>query len=349
MQASAEYRVLVQQVFDQASGRLAEALRAPPGAGAIENRVDEPSLPPAVVLDIDETVLDNGPVQALGIARGRRGFDPTAWKRWVLSHKALALPGALDYALEASARGIRVFYVTNRTCSNPEDCREESATLQNLRELGFPGAEDASLLLRDEEPGWGGEKASRREAIARDFRIVQLVGDDLSDFIPGLRGADPEVRSRLVARHRERFGHTWFLLPNPFYGSWLTALGDSPGAHLDPDLDQLCMGPATPIRHLLGLDGPSHCAGLTVTTRGVLIWMLETSGVALYLKEPRRAENGEPAPRIRLRIAGDAPVPVLDGLVEVRARVIDLNGETVLDASGPDALRQLDSLGEGAP
>ena len=70
MQTSAEYRVLVEQVYDQARRRLPDALAAPPRLGAIENRADGAALKPAVVLDIGEAVLDNGAWQALNIVRG---------------------------------------------------------------------------------------------------------------------------------------------------------------------------------------------------------------------------------------------------------------------------------------
>lgn len=347
MQASAEYRVLVRQVFDQARRSLASALTASPEAGALENLIDTESRSPAVILDIDETVLDNGPARALGILRGEPGFDPVAWKLWVLSYKAPALPGALEYVRDARALGIRVFYVTNRTCSSPTVCPQEEATIRNLIDLGFSRIDDRSLMLRREEPGWTGEKASRRSAVARDFRIVQLVGDDLGDFIPGMRSSDPETRLRLVEQYQERFGRTWFLLPNPAYGSWLESLGDSPMSHLEPDLDQLCLGPLTPIRHLIGLDGPSHCAGLTVTARGVVSRILEGDHPGFYLRDPDSPGDGESAPEILVRVPMGPDGMAVGQLIEVRTRVVDRDGQTLLEPSGSGAIRVLDSAAPG--
>ena len=228
MRTSAEYQVLVAQVFSQAQERLPDALAADPTLGAIENQPDAAAKRPAVILDIDETVLDSTPWQVEAARRGRHEFDRNAWNEWVLSHKAGALPGALDYVKTARDLGIEVFYVTNRTCGRPQHCPQQDATILNLGALGFPDIDDARVLLKKEQPSWTSEKSIRRAEIARDYRIVQLIGDDLGDFIPGVRDANTETRLEMVAQHRKRFGHTWYMLPNPIYGSWKEALRAHP-------------------------------------------------------------------------------------------------------------------------
>ena len=111
-----------------------------------------------------------------------------------------------------------VFYVTNR------DARLEEATRANLEKLGFPVADEPDvLLMRGERPPWGSDKTSRRAHIARSFRVLLLVGDDLNDFVAAEPASVAERRA-LVERHREKWGTRWIVLPNPMYGSWERAL-----------------------------------------------------------------------------------------------------------------------------
>ena len=53
------------------------------------------SLPPAIILDIDETVLDNSEHQVRSIRNGTS--YPIGWKEWVSEEAAGALPGVKDY------------------------------------------------------------------------------------------------------------------------------------------------------------------------------------------------------------------------------------------------------------
>ena len=165
-------------------------------------------LPLAVVVDVDETVLDNSSYNA-GLVKRGEAFQPTTWASWVEERSAPAIPGALAFARTAAELGVTVFYVTNRTVA------EEPATRDNLRALGFPlqGGGDAQLdvvLTRGERAGWEGSgKGPRREAVARTHRVVLYVGDDRGDF---------------PVEGPESFGEGWFVLPNPMYGSWARSL-----------------------------------------------------------------------------------------------------------------------------
>ena len=83
--------------------------------------------------------------------------------------------------------------------------------------------------MNGEEPGWTSDKSSRRRAIAKSYRILLLVGDDLGDFVPGAKDT-PENRLTLAAKYRAQWGRRWFLLPNPLSGTWELALyGNDPG------------------------------------------------------------------------------------------------------------------------
>ena len=205
VQASAEYEVAVRQSYVLAARRLDEALAAAPAA-------------PAVVMDLDETVLDNSGFEA-GLIRRDEEFALEAWHRWLAGTGARAMPGAVEFVAEARRRGAAVLFVTNR------HERYRAPTLATLQGLGLAaeGPSEAWLLMRGQRPEWGTDKASRREAAAAGHAVVLLVGDDLNDFVPCL-GLDPPARKALVAENAQRFGREWVLVPSPSWGSWLDAL-----------------------------------------------------------------------------------------------------------------------------
>ncbi len=220
MQTSAAREATARQTYRLATRELERALADSSRSALLDPDEDHGSRPPAVILDVDETVLDNGPYQARLLLDGR-DFSPETWAAWVREEAAEPVPGARAFTRAARERGVAVFYVTNR------DHRLEAATRANLRRLGFPlpGEEDGAddrLLMQDEREGWGSDKASRREHVARDHRVLLLVGDDLNDFVSGAR-ASAEAYRRLRERHADRFGRDWFMLPNPTYGTWMRA------------------------------------------------------------------------------------------------------------------------------
>lgn len=144
--------------------------------------------------------------------------------------RATALPGALDFTRYADSVGVAVFYVTNR------DAISKPATRRAHAQLGFPlNARVEPIYCRGDKPDWGTDKGSRRSAIAARYRILLLIGDDLGDFISGVR-VGPEERRRLVAEHTARWGERWIVLPTSMYGSWEDVLGSKPPSteHLRP-------------------------------------------------------------------------------------------------------------------
>jgi len=112
VQTSAEYTFATRQVYRAASSRL-EALLADKSLSAVlEQQGDFSMLPPAVVMDVDETVLDNSAFQARMLVDGV-SFSPEMWAGWVARTEAEEVPGALAFVIEARALGIAVIYVTN--------------------------------------------------------------------------------------------------------------------------------------------------------------------------------------------------------------------------------------------
>ncbi len=210
-QLAAEREALVRGVYASATAALEQVSSEPGG--------DDPR-PPAVVLDVDETVLDNTPFEAALVKSGAP-FERALWNRWVEAARAEPLPGALDFLAACRERGVAAFFVTNR------QARQEAATRRNLERLGIAVLDDPDgLLMREEKPEWGRDKASRRAQVARTHRILMLIGDDLGDFLPGVAdtGVDRQQRHELVVRHAELWGRRWFVMPNPLYGSWKGAL-----------------------------------------------------------------------------------------------------------------------------
>ena len=149
-----------------------------------------------MILDVDETVLDNSESEERNIREGA-AYNEARWAEWCNERKATPIPGALEFTRAAAAKGVAVFYVTNR------DRALEQATRDNLAKYGFPldpGRD--TVLTRAERPEWtSSEKSARRSLVAQDFRILLLVGDDFGDFVAGARGT---MAARTGARRRAR-------------------------------------------------------------------------------------------------------------------------------------------------
>jgi len=196
---------------------LAAALEDSSWTAAPEQRSDPSALPPAIIVDVDETVLDNSPFQARLIIEGRE-FNPQMWGEWVDQAAAAPVPGALAFTRQAAAQGVMVFYMTNR------DAKMEPSTRRNLETHEFPLAPDEDVILtRGEHEGWGSDKSSRRAYVAARYRVLLLVGDDLADFVTVARSS-AEERDRIAADYAAYWGRKWIILPNPTYGSWERAL-----------------------------------------------------------------------------------------------------------------------------
>lgn len=340
MQSTAEYPALVEQTYRLAAQQLPGMLGAPPRQGAIENTEDAVGKMPAIILDIDETVLDNGPWQALSIIQGAHTMGKDSWDQWIMAHKARALPGALDYVRYARKLGVEVFYVTNRRCTAPGNCPQQVATITNLRNLGFPDVDDGHVLMNREHRDWTSEKTGRRVSIAEKFRIVQIIGDDLADFIPGIKSAGLDQRVLLAAQNRFRFGQSWFLLPNPVYGSWKQALGQYPASFLRPDTESLCLKGYALIGWIQGPSTRSPCSGLSVTTTGVVSFALRQDGrtIGYFLQDPVGDANPDTSDGIFVRDPVSGSSLKQGDLISVRAHVHEEEGMTTLVPDGPNAV-----------
>jgi 5'-nucleotidase (lipoprotein e(P4) family) len=165
----------------------------------------------AVILDADETVLDNSPYEQ-ELAERHAGYDEASWKAWVMREAAAALPGAASFTARARALGGKVVIVTNR---NEAYC---DATRANLSRVGIVADE---VLCRTDSKN--GSKDPRFEAIAAGtapstlsaLKVLMWVGDNIQDF-PHLAQS---IRTASDSAFAD-FGESYIVLPNPMYGSW---------------------------------------------------------------------------------------------------------------------------------
>jgi 5'-nucleotidase (lipoprotein e(P4) family) len=212
-QQAAEYDAVALSTYAAARRALDAALADPSVTGAAEETSNDPAQPPAIILDLDETALDNTAFEARVIRAGKT-YDSKTWKEWTSEGAALAVPGAAEFLAYAKSRGVTPFYITNR------DMDEEPGTLRNLESLGFPLQPGVDTVLQRGEKGWTtSDKSPRRAHVAAGYRVLLLVGDDLNDFTDASTKTAAE-RDEIIERTREWWGTRWFILPNPMYGSW---------------------------------------------------------------------------------------------------------------------------------
>ncbi len=216
MQQSAEYKALTLQIYNNAAIHLERALADKNWTAATEQNGDYQNLPPAVILDVDETVLDNSAYEAQLINSGR-SYTSESFAAWCKEARAGIVPGALKFCTAARKKGVTIFYVTNRGNAQKEDTRK------NLRRLGFPLEKEIETILPRTDSS---DKGKRRAEIAKRFRILLLIGDNAGDCFSGFTHASQVKRDSLVRVYQSHWGSKWIILPNPSYGDWESALFD---------------------------------------------------------------------------------------------------------------------------
>jgi 5'-nucleotidase (lipoprotein e(P4) family) len=201
-QRSAEMRALYYQCYKNATESL------------LINRASAPKEKPlAVVLDIDETVLDNSPYEGWQILTNS-GYSEEMWNKWVAKAEAKALPGAAPFTRFADSIGVAVFYVSNRSAN------ATVPTLMNLATERFACADSAHLLMKETTSS----KVARRDKLKEKYNIILLIGDNLGDF-DGIFDKRPVALGfRDVESQKELFGTKYIVLPNPMYGTWLSEM-----------------------------------------------------------------------------------------------------------------------------
>lgn len=201
VQRAAEYHALCWQAFNIARLRLEEAIRQPSAK------------PKAIITDIDETILDNS---ADEVHRSLRGieFNLPDWYKWTAMAAADTVPGALSFLKYAASKGVKIFYISNR------DENDRAGTVKNLQKFGFPDADPEQLLLKQTSSA----KEQRRQTVMKNYDVVLLLGDNLSDFSDFYDKQSVDNRLNIVKKQADLFGNKFIVLPNAMYGDWELAL-----------------------------------------------------------------------------------------------------------------------------
>lgn len=170
--------------------------------------------PSAVVLDIDETVLDNSAFEAR-LVQNEENYTSQGWAAWVNEANAPALPGAVDFINFAQKNGVDVFLISNRH----EELLEP--TLDNLKKVGIKISADHVLLKTETS-----NKDARRAKVKADHTVILYIGDQLTDFasiydnpqeVSSLPDAKKDSLQKLVNKE-------FIMLPNPMYGTFEQAV-----------------------------------------------------------------------------------------------------------------------------
>jgi len=200
-QQSGEYQALTYQSFSIATQ-------------AFDHAASLTGKPKAVIVDLDETMINNSAYSAWQVKAGKP-FDSESWSRWVQAKQATAIPGAIDFARYVDSHDGTVFYVSNR------DQKDYAATVENLQRLGFPNVTEKTVRLST----GSSNKQARFDAIkAEGYNVVLYLGDNLNDFGAATYHKGNAERRDFVNQNHKLFGTQFIVLPNPLYGDWESGL-----------------------------------------------------------------------------------------------------------------------------
>lgn len=203
-QTAAEYKALCYQTYNLSKLQL---------KAKIQKHAYPYELAPAIVMDLDETVVDNSFFNAQLILDSAN-YNKALWMEWSNKQNAGAVPGAIEFITYAESLGVKVMFISNRRVAELEN------TMINLRNLGLPNVDSSQFLLRVDE----GSKAARRSQVSENYDIIMLFGDNLADFTEVFDKQSVADRNALVDSLNQKFGDTFIVLPNALYGEWEGAL-----------------------------------------------------------------------------------------------------------------------------
>ena len=188
---SREYKAVCLQTYANAWEKVAAAAKKQKG-------------PWAIVMDLDETVLDNSGYQRRLETSGE-AYSQESWEKWVIEEKSGLVPGAKEFIAKVRnlPRG-RIIFISNRYARNTEPSRA------NLQKLGIAEDNDIYLLRKDRAD----LKNIRQKEVLKGtgrmkkhgaFKVLAWFGDAAHD-VPD----DPKLK----------WGIHKFMIPNPVYGNW---------------------------------------------------------------------------------------------------------------------------------
>ena len=201
MQNAAEYRALCYQAYNGAYDHIKASLK---------QKTDKPH---AIILDLDETVIDNIAAEATinAVAKDGKEFNDD-WLAWESMASADAMPGASEFLKKVDKLGVQIFYVSNRSCMNVD------FTNKNLKNLKFPMKNN--IKCKDNTSN----KKARFDKILEKYNVVAFLGDNATDFPISIYGVSGLDRNKIVDKNSSQFGVKYFVLPNPVYGEWYSQI-----------------------------------------------------------------------------------------------------------------------------
>ena len=192
----------------------AEALQYQAYNTAIEKlqaKVQKPSeKPKAVILDIDETVVNNYGSLIDTYSKSTDGYSKEEFTSWVKEEKATAIAGAKDFLNKAKENGVEVFYISNRYAEDVD------ATINNFKKLGLPYADADHIMVKQK----ASNKMDRVEKVKESHDVIMYVGDNLNDFPAGFDKKSNKERKAMVQAMEDKFGTDFIIIPNAVYGDW---------------------------------------------------------------------------------------------------------------------------------
>ncbi len=203
VQTAAEYRALCFQAYNAGEHQL----RAIADTAVSTNKL-------AVVLDLDETVLDNSPYTAWQV-EANQPYAKETWAQWTDQASADLVPGVKRFLKVADSLGFGIFYISNR------DTSALNATWKNMGIYDLPQIDPDHFYLKTTTS----DKTERRNAVRdRGYEIVLFAGDNLGDYDARWDKSPTAERVALTDDAHADFGTKFLMLPGPLYGSWLASL-----------------------------------------------------------------------------------------------------------------------------
>lgn len=194
-QSSAEANALRLQAYNVAKERVDEAVKN----GIVHK---------AVVLDIDETIINNMDYMAWAVKNEKK--FPDQWSEWIKSAQGEEIAGAVDFIKHAKANGAEVFLVSNR------DKSEMEGTLENLKKIGLGDIDREHIMLKDKSSS----KQERMDMVEVNHNVLLYIGDNLADHSDDFYKKNVSERAEALKAHKDDFGTKYIILPNSAYGEW---------------------------------------------------------------------------------------------------------------------------------
>ncbi|HEY2762073.1 MAG TPA: HAD family acid phosphatase, partial [Pirellulales bacterium] len=202
---------------------------------ASDQATEKHDLPPAVIMDLDETVLDNGAFQTYLYDSGQN-YSDDAFIKFNIDHpdSVKLVPGAKEFIDRTESLGITISYITNRE----EPLRDATIESMRLNGLNIKGMEDPSTLRLLLAPHGQSVKKPRRDLVRAKYQVLAYFGDQLGDFSDEFAATPTNTAAARLdlaeTKYRDQWGTRWFVLPNPVYGQYQIVLirGGNPEQYL---------------------------------------------------------------------------------------------------------------------